>query len=555
MNNPIIHRELVGMLRTGKALALQVGLVLVLAALVVLRWPSEARVDMSYDQSQQVLSIFAYGLMVGVILLAPVFPATSIVRERQQGTLWLLLNSPMSSVTILFGKLIGTLGFVLLLLVLSLPAAAACYTMGGVDLVGQLMHVYMILFLAAMQYATLGILISTYSSSTDSALRVTYGLILAMALLPLGPHQLEQSLLAGWLADAVDWFRCVSPIPAMLEAMRHSAIEMRGTTGLGNVAFRYAILALGFIALFLVWTTARLNFRLFDRARKVGKITDERATAVRAYRRIMFLWFFDPNRRSELIGRWANPVRVKEFRSRRFGRSHWLMRLVGFCMIVSLALMLAVVSATVNWGAEILGTILVLLSIGLVILLTPSLASGLISGERESGGWRLLMMTPLRASHIISGKLTSVLWTLALVLVSTLPAYALLDLIDVANKLAIAETMITLVLTACFSLLLSAAMSSLFQRTATATAVSYALLVGLCAGTLLFWLGRGAPFTHGTVQAVLRINPLAAALALIEAPGFADLDLTPANWWFMGGGCVLCVLVLFARTLRLTQPT
>ena len=123
--NPIIQRELVGLLRTKRALFVQVLLVAALTLLVVLRWPTDAMVSTSGEQSREVLSIFAYGLMAGLILLAPAFPATTIVSERQKGTLQLLLNSPMKAVSILFGKLIGVLGFALLLLVLSLPAGRA----------------------------------------------------------------------------------------------------------------------------------------------------------------------------------------------------------------------------------------------------------------------------------------------------------------------------------------------------------------------------------------------------------------------------------------------
>jgi len=143
---------------------------------------------------------------------------------------------------------------------------------------------------------------------------------------------------------------------------------------------------------------------------------------------------------------------------------------------------------------------------------------------------------------------------LVLLLVSTLPAYALLNLIDVDSSLRIGETLVCLVLTAMFSLLLSAAVSSLFKQTATATTVSYSVLVSLCAGTLLFWIGHGAPFTTHTVETVLMVNPLAGALTLIDAKGFEEFHLFPANWWFLGGGCVVCVVVLCVKTWRLTKP-
>ena len=133
MANPIIQRELVGTLRMGKAFGLQVVLILVLTILVLLKWPGDALVDMSGEQSQQMLRVFVYGLMATIMLLAPAFPATSVVREVEQRTLPLLLNSPMSRWSILLGKTIGVLGYVLLLLLLSMPAAAACYAMGGIE--------------------------------------------------------------------------------------------------------------------------------------------------------------------------------------------------------------------------------------------------------------------------------------------------------------------------------------------------------------------------------------------------------------------------------------
>ena len=185
MNNPIVRRELVGMLRTPQAFATQAALAIVLTLLVILRWPSAGQVSLTGEQSQQVLGWFGYGLMAALILLVPVFPASAIVRERQQGTLVLLLNSPLSPTEILLGKLMGSLGFVAILLVLSLPAAAACFAMGGIEL-SQLLLVYGLLALIGLQYATIALYISTRAGTIDSALRLTYGAVLTLVLLPLG---------------------------------------------------------------------------------------------------------------------------------------------------------------------------------------------------------------------------------------------------------------------------------------------------------------------------------------------------------------------------------
>ncbi|MEX0885685.1 MAG: ABC transporter permease [Phycisphaeraceae bacterium] len=616
MNNPIIQRELIGMLRTRRALVLQLLLVAALGLLIVMRWPSEAHVDFTFEQSLQVLRVFGYGVMVGLILLAPVFPATSIVAEKQQGTLALLLNSPMSAPSIFLGKLAGSMGYVLLLIALTLPAAAACFAMGGVG-IDQVARMYLVLVMLALMYTTLGLLVSSYASSTDSALRLTYGLILLMAVVTLGPHQFlaGSPLLSDNMLAGVDWLRAVSPIPAMMQVMGDTGYGGGGIIGFGDAAGRFALVALVASVVFSVWTTTRLNQRIFDRSRDPGKVTDDASAGQRAYRRVMYLWFFDPRRRSELIGFrplaiivslavafgigsisivwfmavdlegdilailpyiavgvlpgvvglagvvgsfWmilnGVPTAVKEQKTNRFGRSHWMMRLIASCLIVSLGLMLLTVRQTIGWGVEELGGIMVVLQMALILLLTPSLAAGIISQERESGGWQLLQMTPLSSLAIVAGKLLSVCWTLGLVLIATLPAYLVLIAVEPGMQWIAFQVLTSLVLTALLALLVSAAVSSLMPTTAASTAVSYTVLLTLCVGTLLFWLAQDAPFAHSTVQAVLLVNPLAAGLSIIEAPGFASYHLTPANWWIVGAICLICLVTLVVRTWYLTRP-
>ena len=84
--NPIIRRELLEVLRTRKAIAVQLGLAIGCALLVLLRWPTEEQADLTGARSVQVLRMFGYGLMTGILLLVPAFPATSLVREKVKGT-------------------------------------------------------------------------------------------------------------------------------------------------------------------------------------------------------------------------------------------------------------------------------------------------------------------------------------------------------------------------------------------------------------------------------------------------------------------------------------
>jgi ABC-type transport system involved in multi-copper enzyme maturation permease subunit len=546
MMNPIIRREFFGLLRTPQALIAQACLIIALAALVSIGWPSGGQVSLSGAQSQELLAAFGYGLMAGMILLAPIFPATTVVRERLQGTLVLLLNSPMSAASIFFGKLAGSFGFILLLLVLSFPAAAACFAMGGIEL-SQLALIYGLLALLGLQYATLALWISTRSGSIDASLRWSFAAVLALAVLPLGPAQVLHGLFAGTGGDVTDWISALSPLPVIAHALGNTSFGSQGLMQEGAIGpeARFAVLAIASIALFSCLTIRRLSQRIFDRALSAGTITDEQSANVRRYRRVMYLWFFDPQRRSGAISSWVNPLLVKETRCSRFGRSHWLARILGGTLVVSLGLMIATANGT---------EARVVLQVALIILLTPALASGLISSERESGGWPLLQMTPMSAGRIVRGKLMSSGIIVFLVLLATLPGYAVMLAIQPEQAAAVVHVLITLVLTAIFALLLSAAVSSLFRRTTIATAVAYALLVGLCAGTMLVWVARDAPFTEKTVEQVLQVNPLAAALSAMHAGSFAQYQLLPGAWWVLGIGSVVCLIVLTAQTWRLSRP-
>lgn len=551
MNNPIVGREFVGMLRRGQATALLTAVALFFSLLVLARWPSGGIVDLSAAQSAGLFRLFGYGLLATLLILVPVFPATSIVREKAKGTLVLLLNSPMPAWSIYLGKISGVLGFVALILVASVPAAAACYAMGGVSLTRGFLPLYGLLFLVAMQYVALGLLVSTLSSSTESAMRITYGCVLLMTVISVGPHfflQGKRTTAAKYAALA----RCVSPIPAVMELMGDGDVGGQGLINPTGVPFRFAMFWVVTTAGFASATLLRLNHTIFDRARSAGRITDDQSALVRVGRRMMYL--VDPQRRKTGIPWYLNPVMVKEFRCRRFGRMHWLLRLVAVCAVVSLWLTYAASTGMMTWGPAVIGGIMVMLQVALIIMLAPALAGGLISGERESGGWQLLQMTPISPGRILRGKLMSVVWPVCLLLFATLPGYAVMYYIRPEAWLDITYVIVCLLLTAAFSIVLAAACSSLFSRTSTATTVAYAVLITLCVGTLLIWMGRGAPFGHATVEAALSLNPMAAALNIIKMPGFAEYRLVETNWWLMGSSTLALLGCLFVRCRQLSRP-
>ena len=188
MMNPVIERDLVGVLRLRKTLAMQIGSAVVLSGLVLLRWPTDARADLSGTQAQGVFRVFGYGLGLTMLLLVPAFPATSIVREKQSRTLGLLLNSPLSAFAIFYGKLTGVLGVAFLPLLMSIPAACACFVMGGLER-QDLLLLYGVLVMLVLQLTAIALWISSISESADGALRTTYGVVFLLTVVTLGPYQ------------------------------------------------------------------------------------------------------------------------------------------------------------------------------------------------------------------------------------------------------------------------------------------------------------------------------------------------------------------------------
>ena len=549
--NPLIRREFIGILRSPKTFTMLLFLTFLFSATVVLQWPVDSS-SVSGSESLAVFRVFGYGLLAGIVFLVPAFPETSIVNEKNNKTLALLLNSPLRGPAIYFGKIAGVLMFSLLVLLCSLPASAACFAMGGISLSQQLGMLYLILFFMIIQYSTLGMLISSHVQTSDAGVRITYTAVFCLLLVTLIPSAFLRgtSFFPATLLTSAEWLRCLSPLPAMMEILGDGDV---GNSGLrqASTLVRFLMLTVISSVLFASLTLTRLNYRIFDRSKSKGTITNDRALSTRLVRRLIFI--VDPQRRTNGIPWYLNPVMVKEFRCRKFGRSQWLLRLIAGCSIVSMLLTFLATTSAESWGVATIGPLLVLMQVILVVVLTPSLASGLISGERDSGGWEILRMTPLSTLRVITGKLLSVVWTLLLVLMATLPGYVMTVLIKPDLSLQIQLVLVSLFWTTLQALAISAAVGSLFRYTAVSTSVTYVAVVAFFLTPMLFWVAREAPFGHSTVETALLATPVGAALNVIGASGFEDYQLLPAAWWISGIVSALMFFVLSVQVWRLNR--
>jgi hypothetical protein len=352
------------------------------------------------------------------------------------------------------------------------------------------------------------------------------------------------------LATLARWLTAISPISALQQITgSRGAIA---SLGIQTGWIEFCIASLILTVLLAVITIRKLDPLLLDRPRPTGKVIGKPGEKTGLFRSLSYI--VDPNKRRASIPSWLNPVMVKEFRTRKFGRLHWLIRMISLCAIISLLLTVLASTGTVAWGVDKIAGPMVLMQLALMLLVGPSLGANLIASEVESGGWQLLRTSPFSPVRILTGKIMSVVWTMLLVLLATLPGYVVMSYIQPAMSGQIGNVLISLLVAVAMVVSISACVSAFCKTTAIATASSYGVLLLLFAGTLLIWLARGKPFGPIFVERVLLLNPAATALSEMKTAGFEQYNLAPGSWW-VGGGITLGSLTLLAvRIWRMTRP-
>jgi ABC-2 type transport system permease protein len=182
-------KELRGRMRGRRAFAF---LTFYLTVLTGFAWMIETLQERSYTNSigsgyqgaQIGQSIFIALLLLEtllVTLLAPAYTASAISLEREKQTLDLLAVTPISSLSIVLGKLLSALTFVVLLIVSSIPLTAIVFVFGGVA-PDDVKRGYIVLLVTAFGLGALGLFCSALVRRTQAATIITYFLVLALTL-------------------------------------------------------------------------------------------------------------------------------------------------------------------------------------------------------------------------------------------------------------------------------------------------------------------------------------------------------------------------------------
>lgn len=189
---------------------------------------------------------------------------------------------------------------------------------------------------------------------------------------------------------------------------------------------------------------------------------------------------------SQLVTVFSNPVLVKEFRQRwRTAKTPliitlYLLVMGGFACFIMYQNYYKMGYIQLGQTKEVI-MLLSLLQMGLIAFVAPGLSAGAISGERERQTLNILLTTNLSPASIIISKLMTSVSFILLLVVSTMPLYAMALLYGGVSPLQLLETfgffILTILLCGSFGLLCSV----WFKRTGVSTVVAYGVLFAFLA--------------------------------------------------------------------------
>jgi ABC-type transport system involved in multi-copper enzyme maturation permease subunit len=116
-----------------------------------------------------------------VAVLAPASTAGTISGERERQTLDLLAVTPISSFAIVFGKMLGALTWVLVLVLASIPVTALVFLFGGVA-PDDVVRGYAVVLATALGLGSVGMFFSALIRRTGAATGLTFVVVLATLL-------------------------------------------------------------------------------------------------------------------------------------------------------------------------------------------------------------------------------------------------------------------------------------------------------------------------------------------------------------------------------------
>ena len=204
---------------------------------------SQGTYGLSFNANQSVglqvyltLAILQFAL---ILLITPAQTAGVISSEREMQTLDLLLCTKMSSVTIILGKLLSSLGFILLLIVASIPLFSLVFLFGGIA-VEDIAMLFLFYIITAFAVGSIGVFYSTLFKRTVVSTVVTYVTIFFLGIVSVALGVYMMSMHYSQTPQPVDYYipfiLYINPAVGLADLLSRQAV--------GQYAGNYGIIGL-----------------------------------------------------------------------------------------------------------------------------------------------------------------------------------------------------------------------------------------------------------------------------------------------------------------------
>ncbi len=484
-DNPVLSRELLVNLRDNRSFLIQLLYVAGLGAMVYLAWPvaKEGYNQVSSGAAQSLFDLFFFGQFFLVALVSPAFAAGSISGEKERKTYELLLASPLRPSTILVGKLLSSLSFLVLLIISTLPLMILCFLLGGI-LLSEIVRAYLILILAAGTFGLISVACSSYFGRTSSALLVSYLVILPLAMICLALASTRDADLREFVSIAIllPWCLVIWTVVITLVGQRLLHPPDVGSEGKEVVDEEQ------------------------EMKHAIGIVIDRDLFPDR---------LFAPPKRTDLMPDRTNPVLDKELRSEIFSQGTLMLRLViQVSMFLSIPLMAVQLFFRPDWAGYYMAYVILF-----NMLVGPVFSAGSITQERERKTLSLLLTTLLQPGTIILAKLlASLRVSTALTFLLTeqmLLGYILVE--DLRNRFWTLLVFLAILVVACLiTTSVGLFCSAISRRTSVAMVLTYLSLLVLFVGPLAAdqFLGNFTNISEGQLTALQITSPFSAAFSV-----------------------------------------
>lgn len=406
---PLSEKELRIASRRVRSYALRSSYIVLLCLLMLSAWysivgmPDSVMKSLGISRASVVSTHVAVQVLVfqfaAAQLLAAVMLCSSLGDEMRRGTLGVLLTTPITSLHIVAGKLVGGLLQIVLLLAISLPVLAVLRSLGGLSW-NDVSAGFCVILSAAVFAGALSLLLSTYFPHPSRA--ISAGAVIYLILfvgLPFAATGLLHLVgrnppLLGSLLDLLNPFRAI-----------YRTLPWLGrppTAGAGSL---------------FSWPVHCLIL--------VGLACAACCTAVWRVRRVAAGDLFVKDRESGFVRRlWAAPAAWKEESG---NLRHWRNTLLMAAATLVICTLIVIAKSTRRGRSVTIFPYYGLAGLWLVAFLRLALSTaGSITREKESGAWPVLLTTPLSETQILRGKVVAALRRNGVLLLSLLAIQACL---------------------------------------------------------------------------------------------------------------------------------